>query len=297
MTQDVSRRNFVAAAGIGLALAACSESDKTAPKPDSGNFPSAKNAEDAKELLARNSGVKMLVDPNLNHGRLPTLTPTTTKGTDGKPQNGLPFSEKEFTPEHIAIIAIHFSDKGIRSSQHWFKDVLKKGGAATKDEKAFVNEKLKTIRKNLPNTTIGDKKEQSFKKFVFGSQHKVYIYVVNPTFKLFSPLPVSFAAKSGDVFGPDGIGIARDENSSFFEAKVLTNWIDGTADDANADGYNTSIIYLANWFMDKNGTPLTKKSEMMNSLHVHTLQPTGEPGEFKIVSLDPDTGNGWGGTP
>jgi hypothetical protein len=128
----------------------------------------------------------------------------------------------------------------------------------------------------------------------FGSERKVYFYVVNSS--------LSFVPGRGMRFTQfDASGAARDKNRTFYNARTIATGSSGNAPQSAAKGGATtraiatgaalgSLLYAENYYRDDHGGPNGSKDRYYSiNLMLNMATPSG--GNIPII-IDPGTGNG-----
>jgi hypothetical protein len=128
----------------------------------------------------------------------------------------------------------------------------------------------------------------------FGSERKVYFYVVNPS--------LSFVPGRGMRFTQfDASGAPRDKNKTFYNARTIATGSAGNPPQSSAKGDSTtraiatgaalgSLLYAENYYRDQNGGPNGSKDRYYSiNLMLNMATPGG--GSIPII-IDPGTGNG-----
>lgn len=308
MSNDVSRRNFVALAGAGLALTACR--DKTSNDRSSG--PEARFTKS--DLVEFQTKSDVAFSQHLkagrgwkypHHGNDPNEPRSYYEVSN---PTGIIKKVNLFNPQFFHIISIEDGSKNSSDpKKRWSIDINHAhfSFASTFDDEITNNARLKKAIEILENkkpglfsaTTNSNRKPFNrkklpeidyaedilFSKLKYGSKHEIFIYIDGPFIGLESKSLISFAPNRNPS------GVAK-ENFSFYGAEIVPLNSMGSLWDKGR------IIRLRNYFEDANGDPVISTDEMVYSMNIHIGVPNGTNGSVPMV-IDPDTGNGMGNNP
>ena len=277
MTNDVSRRNFVALAGVGLALGACDSAKPDAP--------------------AKGTGLDGF-GPGFNHGQLAAAT---------KPMN-VP-ATAEFKSDYFSILYMRFGRKGNDRkflAHHGYGRV----GADFAATQALAEIELLEAQKTAPgawkrkNDMASGKirREENLDNFDFNYPNLMFIFVDHDETDIrFDDRPVKdsmpeitanlvrFSPILGQKDSSD-IDYLKEgaENHSFFNAKLIPT--------KNSKLNKRKILLLENWYLNKDGTSISDNSKILYSMNIHLLI-ANDTNKWTPLVIDPDTGNGMGNSP
>jgi hypothetical protein len=279
MKNDVSRRNFVALAGAGVALAACGKDEDAA----SGNA-ACVTVEDDTVPGAANSDYKFLGYPAIPYGDDPHDRPAYN-----------------FTPKFISIL--HVTDDG-----PWGYDINHAHFEIDEntDEAGRLSAAITRLQKKilaLPRKKrFGDITDQSLKPYVkkrynvgevcdytklekieYNSQNELFIFIESKKIALENGKLISFSNGLSD-------GTKAEENHSFYWATLVPQA------ELGAIKNKGQMIRLRNYCRAADGTEQTDKPELKHSLNIH-FGATLKGGGFVPMVIDPNTGNGSGNEP
>ena len=260
MSENVSRRNFVALAGAGVALGACS---------DKGTSSSTTAKKDDLKFLGGGDSWGELSDK---------------KGAKHFPQVGN--DKVDFTPLHLCLVYLRLDAGSLTAEHAYYKIAASKG-----DPAGFARSTLSKFKSDgWPVGVIRSSKD--FEEFKFGSQQILYFYIDNGPNVVFDPNYLITFTKYGAKEGRPKWDNNKnppvetkpkqmDPNNAFFNcAEVLPN-----------------MLTLENWFTTKNGKKFQdgdKPEEYSMNIHLKIKTPSGK---FIPLVIDPDTGNGAGNEP
>jgi len=260
MTNEVSRRNFVALAGTVADLGACS-SEKT-----SSSQSSEKSCLDA---LGGGDGWGEHTDK---------------KGKNHFTQNGN--NKVTFTPTHLCLVYLRFEAAMLVVEHAYFP--IATGGP---DPAAFAKNTFEKFKfAGWPTGAVQPSKD--FSDFNFGSQQIVYFYVDNGSDAIFDDKYqitfTQYGVKEGrpkwdNSTNPPTLTKPKqmDKNNAFFDSTII----------------EPNLIVLNNWFTTKNGKKFEVGDTDENySMNIH-LQIRTTNGSLIPIIIDPDTGNGMGNNP
>lgn len=195
--------------------------------------------------------------------------------------------DPRFEPRYVCLVYLRFADAMV-TARHAYYDIA--GYNAVPDDAA----KADWARKRLVSAATGKweaeglwpaeagypNPRENFQGFDFGSQQVIYFYIDNGGAVKFDPNNgirfSAYATKTGRPTAKDPKKPKVDKNSAFFGARII-------ADD---------LLYLENWFTNKNGKLVDASSSETMSMDIHLLMKTAD-GQMDIpIVIDPDTGNG-----
>jgi hypothetical protein len=106
----------------------------------------------------------------------------------------------------------------------------------------------------------------------FGSERKIYVYVINPTLSFVPTRGIRFTKYGSD-------GVKKDKNKSFYNARIISM----TA------GLGP-LLYVENYYRDETGGP-NGPTDRMYSMNFLLNMATPAGGYIPLI-IDPGTGNG-----
>jgi hypothetical protein len=285
MTDDVSRRNFVALAGAGVTLAACGKPNHSASADETSN-------------LSRFSNKPF--GPPPHHG-----IPTSKKRPVGAATNLF------FNPEYLSAIYLRFGRNGQDRkllAYHGYEKIP--AGSTSSQIQNLAERILLEARQTSPgawrraNNAASNKwrREENLENFDFDSQNLMFVMVDHgiedikfddrptkgsnpPEYQNLVRFTSVLAQSDSNELDYD---MAAQPNNSFLNARIVP-----AADNALK---NRKILVLENWYTDLNGTPISGKPKLRYSMNINLLIAT-DANKWLPMIIDPDTGNGMGNTP
>jgi hypothetical protein len=325
MEKNVSRRNFVALAGAGIAVAGCSKQDAATGGGDGGGHV-ASNAVQIKTDIDDVLGQYSTRGMDQNHGALPIGKPL---GPDGKP---VPFK-----PAGICVVYIRFEkpkkpngevgnpEAGFLTVRHayWPIDPKWSSEDAGAEELAKVGALIaeaRRLKKDQWTQQTGSPKNQrrefDFENFGFKAQHRVYFFVDNSDIAF--DKRTLFVEANGDTKIKANLirftkYLSRDRRAAQTNPAYLRyepadpNYAFWNARTKSIDGGTDNLLVVDNYQtkLDDNNAgklvPIEADKELkLYSMNIHllakSLDQAGNVLHIPLI-LDPDTGNGSGNDP
>lgn len=295
MIRTFSRRNFVASAGAGLALAACTRSRTFGMHTSADRLPSHGRTveEDRPGGYQNGHGYR---GSGVDHGLPPTFDPELEK--DG----ANPF-KGHYDPSYIALVHVYPRD-GWKLDLNYACHPIDLG--STEDQRLSLavdifNAKVPLLgtRRNFGHLLAqyrnlykfrdyGTYEQFNLDDFTFKSQNEIFFFFDNPDI-LFDTEPLMiFTSRSSS-------GYASDPNYAFFAARLVDPGETG-------DLYHFGrIIRVRNYVTDERGLTIgahnvpTKSQKY--SMNIHFTVPNTSGTDRVAFAFDPDTGNGSGYEP
>ncbi len=324
MDKTVSRRNFVALAGAGIAAAGCSKQTPGASESDANASTGPKTARIKTDIDGELEG-NLPRGVDQNHGALPIGKPL---GQDGKPM--------PFKPAGICLVYIRFEkpkksngedgnpDAGFLTVRHayWPMEAGWNEADSSSEELKKVSALIaeaRTMKKEQWKQTTSPKekrREFDFEKFGFKAQRRIYLFVDNSdiTFDkrtLFSDSNGDTKIKANLIRFTkylSGDRRATNTNPAYLRYEAADpNYAFWNTRTKNIDGGTDNLLVVDNYQtkLDQNNPPNlvpidSGKDTLWYSMNIHllakSLDQSGNIMQVPII-IDPDTGNGAGNDP
>lgn len=288
MTENVSRRNFVALAGAGAVVAACSPEMKNAAATESAKVDFAGFNIDA---FLKSAGLEAYGDPaNFD-------------------KNNPPEADRSYAPPFILIAHLQSKAPWHFSSNHAHFEVSKfLNEGEQNDPKSRLRIALDILAHKLENnldrfkdTQDTDEKkympydrgsgvladEISFQKLGFRNQHDIYVFFESRDVGLIDGNILYFKKKLSD-------GTDAKPNHAFKNARILNDDMIGPQSVVAKKG---RMILIENHVKDSSGNSLSNKPQHRYSMNFVYLAPDPNNETVLPMIIDPDTGNGMGNNP
>lgn len=213
------------------------------------------------------------------------------RSTDQQPYGAFPDEPGEahfkgsikFDPKNICLVYLKI-DAAKLASRHAYFAI----NAVAGDEVIWVKDRFAEMARGSWSTVKPIRENKDFVEFNFGSQQKIYFFIDNGDAVIFDDItPITFSPFSSKGGRPDYRKPDKpllDKNFAFFSARMVQDKV----------AINPNLLYLENWFADKNGKVFDKNTPPENySMDIHLKMQAYGTQDVRIpIIIDPDTGNG-----
>ena len=189
----------------------------------------------------------------------------------------------EFAPQNLCLIYMKI-DGAKLTARHAYFGVA----AVVGDETGWVIARFAEMAKGGGTSIKPIREEKDFENFNFGSQQKLYFLIDNGDDVIFDDItPITFSPYSSKGGRPNNRTQQKpllDKNFAFFSARKIES----------KGIINPNLLYLENWFANKNGKLFDKNTASENySMDIHLQMKSYADGAVRIpIIIDPDSGNG-----
>ena len=189
----------------------------------------------------------------------------------------------KFDPKFLCLIYMKI-DGARLAARHAYFPVK----AVSGDEVDWVKARLAEMARGSWPTVKPVRESKDFVNFNFGSQQKLYFFIDNGDDVIFDDMtPIIFVPYSSKGGGPNfrkPQKPLRDKNFAFFSAQKVVS----------KDVVNANLLYMENWFANKNGKIFDDKTPSENyTMDIHLQMRSFADANVRIpIIIDPDSGNG-----
>ncbi len=188
----------------------------------------------------------------------------------------------KFAPQNLCLVYMKIEGAKLAARHAYFGIA-----AVTGEETEWVLARFAEMAKGGDTSVKPIRAEKDFENFNFGSQQKLYFLIDNGDDVIFDDItPITFSPYSSKGGRPNNRTQQKpllDKNFAFFSARKVEN----------KGIINPNLLYLENWFANKNGRIFDYKTPGENySMDIHLQMKSYGNGAVRIpVIIDPDSGN------
>ncbi len=222
-------------------------------------------------------------------GEQPGGTPSDMSNYGDNPSGAAP-DGKTLSADYYQIVIVRLTSALTFDASHG------SFAAPSKDNEAEVRKAVETQLAGLKPgadvqslNPIEGSSGVNFENWLFGSPRRIYLYTDTASLHFQNKDPLSFKSTSSlAAVDPEAArGKKISPNKSFFNAKAVDKFANG------------SLLYFENFYLDGNGAPIPAKFDRLieYSMNFNMLIDNAKGTRKQAIIIDPDGGNGMGGTP